>query len=83
MKKVQFSKKERADITHRIQNYFTDELDQEIGNIPAEMLLQFFSKEFGKYYYNQGLRDAQAALASKIDEFDDAIYGLEQVTKFR
>jgi uncharacterized protein (DUF2164 family) len=83
MKEIQFSKEERADISRRIQNYFADELDQEIGNIPAEMLLLFFSKEFGKYYYNQGLRDAQAVLASKIDEFDDAVYGLEQVTEFR
>ncbi len=83
MKEIQFSKEERADISRRIQNYFADELDHEIGNIPAEMLLLFFSKEFGKYYYNQGLRDAQAVLASKIDEFDDAVYGLEQVTEFR
>ena len=82
MKKIEFSKEERADISRRIQDYFADELDQEIGQIPAEMLLGFFAEEFGKYYYNQGLHDAQAVLAAKIDDFGDAIYGLEQTTEF-
>lgn len=83
LKQIEFSKEERAAIARRIQDYFADELEQEIGQIPAEMLLRFFSAEFGKYYYNQGLHDAQAVLASKIDDFGDAIYGLEQITEFR
>ena len=83
MKKITFSKEERTDIARRIQDYFADELDQEIGLIPAEMLLTFMAEEFGKYYYNQGLHDAQAVLASKMDDFADAIYGLEQITQFR
>jgi len=78
MKKIAFSKETRADITGRIQRYFHDELDQEIGAIPAELLLGFFVETVGPYFYNQGLADAQAVFAKSLDDVNDRIYGLEQ-----
>jgi len=78
VKKISFSKETRAEIVGRIQRYFADELDQEIGSIPAELLLNFFSETVGGYYYNQGLADAQATFAKSLDDVNDRIYGLEQ-----
>lgn len=83
MKKIAFTKEERSEITQRIQLYFAEELEHEIGKIPSELLLEFFSEEVGKYFYNRGLFDAQASLMGKIDDFADAIYALEQPTQFR
>jgi uncharacterized protein (DUF2164 family) len=78
VKKIAFSKDVRAEIVGRVQRYFNDELDQQIGALPAEMLLGFFAETIGGYYYNQGLADAQAAFARALDEVNDSIYGLEQ-----
>ncbi|HTJ57791.1 MAG TPA: DUF2164 domain-containing protein [Devosiaceae bacterium] len=78
MKKISFSKETRAEIVGQIQRYFHDELDQEIGSIPAELLLSFFAETVGAYYYNQGLADAQAVFAKSLDEVSDRIYSLEQ-----
>lgn len=78
MKPIRFEKEERSAIVARIQRYFVDELDSEIGGIPAELLLNFFSEEIGPFYYNQGLADAQAVMARMIDTINDEIYGLEQ-----
>ena len=78
MKPIKFEKEERSAIVARIQRYFVDELDSEIGGIPAELLLNFFSEEIGPFYYNQGLADAQAVMARMIDTINDEIYGLEQ-----
>ena len=78
MKPIRFEKEERAAIVARIQRYFVDELDSEIGGIPAELLLNFFSEEIGPFYYNQGLADAQSVMARMIDTINDEIYGLEQ-----
>jgi uncharacterized protein (DUF2164 family) len=78
VKKITFTKETRAEIVGRIQRYFHDELDQEIGVIPAELLLGFFSESVGSYYYNQGLADAQAVFAKSLDDTNDRIYGLEQ-----
>ena len=78
MKKITFEKAEREAIVGKIQRYFVDELDSEIGAIPAELLLQFFTEKVGPFYYNQGLADAQAMFARTIDTINDEIYGLEQ-----
>ena len=78
MKEIKFEKPEREAIVASIQRYFITELDSEIGNISAQQLLQFFGKIVGPFYYNQGLHDAQAALARQVDTFNDEIYGLEQ-----
>ena len=78
MNKIEFSKEERAEIVLRIQRYFAEELDQEIGSVAAELLLTFITEEIGGFFYNRGLADAQALLAKKLDDINDEIYGLEQ-----
>ena len=78
MKPIKFEKEERAAIVSKIQRYFVNELESEIGAIPAELLLAFFTETIGPFYYNQGLSDAQAVLARVADNINDEIYGLEQ-----
>lgn len=78
MKKIELTKEERAEIVNQIQRYFHEELEQQIGSIPAELLLQFFTDRIGAFYYNRGLNDAQAVFMKKLDDINDAIYGLEQ-----
>ena len=82
MEKIKFSKEETNIIVRRIQDYFDDELEIEIGQMRAEFLLNFFSEEIGAYHYNRGLNDAQALLLKKVDDFTDGIYVLEQRTEF-
>jgi uncharacterized protein (DUF2164 family) len=78
VKQIKFEKPAREAIVASIQRFFVSELDSEIGNISAQQLLQFFGETVGPFYYNQGLHDAQAALARQVDSFNDEIYGLEQ-----
>lgn len=78
MKPIKFEKEERAAIVGRIQGYFRDELDASIGEIPAELLLNFFSEQIGAFYYNQGLADAKAVLGKVVDDVEERIYALER-----
>ncbi|MDA9557734.1 DUF2164 domain-containing protein [Vibrio sp.] len=82
MKKIEFSKHEKEQLVKKIQDYFDDELDHDIGAFDAEFLMDFFAKELGAYYYNRGLYDAQAFLQQKMDEFSDSLYELEKPTDF-
>ena len=65
-------------IVAAIRRYFDAELDQKIGDLPAELLLDFFAGHVGAYFYNRGLYDAQAAFAARMDDVSDAIYALER-----
>ncbi len=82
MSEVEFSEEEKKIIVNKIQVYFSEKLDQEIEQFDAEFLLDFFSKEIGVYFYNQGLNDAQAVLSKRMDNIIDAIYEIEKPTEF-
>ncbi|MEM1176091.1 MAG: DUF2164 domain-containing protein [Pseudomonadota bacterium] len=78
MRKIEFSKDEKDSLVRKIQRYFREELDQEIGQFPAEFLLDFFTEEVGAFYYNRGLFDAQTAVQQRVDAISEAIDELEQ-----
>jgi uncharacterized protein (DUF2164 family) len=81
MKPITFSKEETKAIVGEIQDYFREELDQDIGAMPAEMLMRFFAERMGAYYYNRGVYDAQAALKTRMDSLHDDLFALEQRTR--
>ena len=79
---IKFSKDETEILTRKIQLYFNDELDQDIGQFPAQFLLEFFTEEVGPYFYNRGLTDAQAVLEARMESITEALYELEKPTEF-
>jgi uncharacterized protein (DUF2164 family) len=82
MSDIEFSSDEKKALTAKLQDYFRDELDQDLRGFDAEFLLDFISKEIGGFYYNRGLYDAQAVFSSKLDNITDAIYEIEKPMKF-
>ncbi|GAB5451487.1 MAG: DUF2164 domain-containing protein [Halioglobus sp.] len=81
MADIEFSREEREAICRRIQMYFQEELEQEIGQFDAGFLLDFFASEIGPFFYNRGLYDAQAILESRMENVAEAIYELEKITE--
>ena len=81
MKPIKFSREETKAIVDEIRDYFRNELDQDIGSIPAEMLMMFFVDKMGAYFYNRGIYDAQALIRERMDSLTDDIFGLEQPTR--
>ncbi|GAA6173259.1 DUF2164 domain-containing protein [Colwellia sp. KU-HH00111] len=80
MSRIEFSSEQRAAMVEKLQDYFDSELDQELEQFDAEFLLDFFSKEIGAHFYNQGLHDARAVFESRIEAIDDEIYAIEKET---
>ncbi|WGM30906.1 DUF2164 domain-containing protein [Brevundimonas sp. NIBR11] len=78
MKPIVFSKEEQADLIPRIKAFVRDELDTDIGDLQASMLLDFFTEKMGHAVYNRAVYDAQALIAAKADEMAEALYTLER-----
>lgn len=78
MAEIKLEDSVKAEVVAKLQKYFQDELQQEIGGFDAEFLLDFFSKEVGGIYYNQGLADALKSFELKMEDIGEAIYQLEQ-----
>ncbi|WP_448248351.1 DUF2164 domain-containing protein [Thalassotalea agariperforans] len=80
MANIEFSPEQKLNLTQKLQNYFENELHVELEQFDAEFLLDFIANEMGAQFYNQGLYDAQAILASKLDDLNDAIFEIEKPT---
>lgn len=80
MSNIEFSAARKDALILKLQRYFQAELEQDLEQFDAEFLLDFFAKEMGNAYYNQGLYDAQTVLNEKIDSISDAIYEIEKPT---
>ena len=80
MADIELDSSVKVDVVAKIQKYFQDELHQELGSFEAEFVLDFFSKEVGVYYYNQGLADALQSFEVKMEDVTDAVYQLEKKT---
>ena len=57
-----------------IKLFFAEERDEDLGDLAALLLLEFISEQFGPYYYNLGINDAQNFLQEKIED----LYSLEK-----
>lgn len=78
MSEITFSAAEKSRLTSVLREYLREHFELDPGQFDTEFLLDFISREFGAYYYNQGLRDAQAQLSRRLDDILVAIDELEQ-----
>ena len=55
-----------------IKRYVLEELDQDIGDLKAGFVLEYFLKEIGPSIYNAAIADAQAYLRDRVADLDGA-----------
>lgn len=78
MTDIKLNDLDKAVLITKLQSYFENELDYELGQFDADFLLDFIAKEFGAVFYNQGLYDAQTILDSKLELLSEAIAEIEK-----
>ena len=57
-----------------IKRFIAEYYEEEIGDLKADLLLDFFLKEIGPTVYNQAISDAQAYLKDKVVDLDGSCY---------
>lgn len=57
-----------------IKRFYAEEMDDEIGELKAMHLLEFFLRELAPNIYNQAIVDAQKYLQDKAEDLGDAYY---------
>ena len=78
MARIEFDRGTRDDLARRLVKRLRDELDIEVAPMDGQRLLDILAESLGPAWYNQGLRDAQAAVQARVDDIAEAIAGLEQ-----
>lgn len=71
-------REEKNLLVRDIQDYLQGELDEPIGNLAAEGILDFVLKRVTPYVYNQAVADARKTLQQQMLRADDELSYLEQ-----
>ncbi len=71
---VELSDVQRKDATASLQRYFQEELQEELGALPAVSLLNYILEEIGPAIYNRAVVDAQARVQARTAELDAELY---------
>ncbi|MFN7125130.1 MAG: DUF2164 domain-containing protein [Allorhizobium sp.] len=79
MDKDLISREEKERLLLKVQRHLSDEPEVELGRFEAEALVDLAAALIGPFYYNKGLRDAQALLARQVDQINDALYEMERL----
>ncbi len=71
---IRLHKETEQRLLESIKRYFLEQLEQDIGDLKATLLLDYFVKEIGPSIYNQAIADAQAQLQDKLADLDATCY---------
>jgi len=74
---IELSDERKAQLVSAIKAYFEENLDRDIGDLGAELLLAFFVAELGPPVYNQAIRDAHDFLQDKLVDLAGEFYAPE------
>ena len=75
--RIKLSDERRSFLIAAIQTYFRDELDDDIGELKAGLVLDFFVKRLGPPIYNQAIRDAHGFIQEKLVDLEGDFYESE------
>ena len=67
-KKIKLSAQNKRDLKHKIVKYFSEERDEDLGELASELVLDFFMEELAPNIYNQGIEDSYAYMKDSIED---------------
>ncbi len=67
---INLSDDARTQSISSIKRYFAEELELDIGELKADMFLEFVLKEIAPSVYNEAIADAQAYLRERLIDLD-------------
>ncbi len=74
---IKLSEERLKIIVSEVQSHFSKEYDDPIGELKAEMLVEFFINKLGPKIYNQAIDDANAFIHDKLIDLDSILYVAE------
>jgi len=68
MSKIKLTDPIKEQIIYDLQSFFAKEREEKLGNLGAELLMDFIMEKVGPMIYNQALIDAHSLMEEKIED---------------
>jgi len=65
---ITLTKERREDMISAIKDYFSSEREEDLGDLAAGMILDFFMEKLAPEMYNQGVYDAHRYMAEAAED---------------
>ena len=75
---IELPKEAKRELIASIRRYFRERMDDEIGDLKAELMLDFCLTEICPTVYNLAIRDAQAHLYERVADLEGSCFVPEQ-----
>lgn len=72
--KINLTKYQKENAVRSIQRFFEQDIEVEIGELQATLVLEFFAKELAPFAYNQGVDDAKHFLQTRAEDLSATCY---------
>lgn len=74
---IELGKDRRERAVAEIRRFFDDELDQEIGDLKAILVLEFFLRDLAPFVYNAAVQDARAWIRERLEDLEGSVFSVE------
>ena len=72
---IRFEQPAKAELISAIKHYFAENMDDvEVGDLKAQLLLDFFLQEIGPRIYNKAIADATSYMQEKVADMEGSCY---------
>lgn len=71
---IKLSAIRKKEMVEEVQSYFRNEHDESIGDLKAEMFVEFFVEKLGPKIYNQAISDANTFIQEKLIDLEGILY---------
>ena len=65
---LEFTAQQSAEIVHSLRKYFSTELDRDLSDLQAKLLLDYLLKEIAPLAYNRGVKDAESYFRARLED---------------
>jgi len=66
--KIKITKEKEADMIKSIKEYFSNERQEELGDLASSLILDYIIEELAPEFYNQGVYDAYQFMNDRNEE---------------
>ena len=66
--KIKLTSEKREYMISAIKNYFSNERDEDLGDLASGMILDFFIDELSTEFYNQGVYDSYVYMNDRCED---------------
>jgi uncharacterized protein (DUF2164 family) len=74
---IKLQKESEKYLIGSIKRFFAESMDDDIGDLKASLVLDFFVREIGPSIYNQAIADAQTYFQEKASDLGGVRYEAE------